>query len=144
MYLSLFIGVLVLVCSCSMCASSRDEPPEAARTEADPAPPVVPPPMAPNQVRVSATSIASQKEPRGDVLTVRIDTVAGYGAGTPPLAVGTEIDVQVPQHLIDQLEPAVLDAMRTPGRVSTFTLMHQPASALLDSDRTPWRAVVIQ
>ncbi|HMB89908.1 MAG TPA: hypothetical protein VKP65_03620 [Rhodothermales bacterium] len=103
------------------------------------------PAPAPGTAMVSALVKGCEEKDDSFLCTLLIEQVDGYGASTPPLPVGSEVDVAVPKSVLgeasDGSQAAALLAID--NRVAV-TLQHRQVLST-DGDTPPvWRVIAIQ
>ncbi len=104
------------------------------------------PSIAPGTAKATARVQGYEARDHHYVCTLEIEKVDEYGAGTPALPVGTEIDVVIPKALFgDDPDGAKASAMLAADRAVAVTLKYQTAATAGDaSPPPPWRALAIQ
>ncbi len=135
----LITGCCLLLAACF--SSKKDEQAEA------PAPAQTPTPssMAPGTVKAAALVLGHEEHEQHYLCRLKIQRVDSYGANTPPLPVGSEIEVIMPKTLFgDDPEGSVASEMLAPDHAVAVTLRHRLAPATEGPPPTPWRAVEIQ
>ncbi len=140
--LLLSIGLCLLGCASSTQKDAGDTDTTAAETMR----PRPSPSIAPGTAKVTALVQRYEAQDNHYVCTLKIEEVAAYGAGTPALPVGTEIDVVVSKALFkDDPDGSKAAAMLAIGHAVSITLKHLTAATAGEAPPAPsWRAVTIE
>ena len=107
---------------------------------------IPPPPKAqsPGTARISASLVQREEVTEGYRCLLEVDSVHGYGSGTPPLAPGTEIEVMFFSEMLDNVEfSSSADTLLAPGAFLHLTLKHAGMASLLGAQNSSWRVMSI-
>ena len=117
--LLLTLGLSLLLVGCA--SGTKNEAGEPSTDEGTTAPA-----LGPGSARVSATVIGYQEVQNAFLCTLNIQQVHRYGASTPPLPVGTEIEVLMHKRLFGE-DPDGTNAAAhlQAGKAMEVTLSHQ-------------------
>ncbi|MFB3131507.1 MAG: hypothetical protein ACE10K_03185 [Rhodothermales bacterium] len=103
--------------------------------------PLPPPALAPSNARVSAVVRSYRDADSAYVCILEIQEVQSYGAGTPPLPVGSEVEVFMRKILFGDDPDGTIAAERLQtGQTIDVTLRHQQAP---EGSAPSWEAVQI-
>ena len=102
--------------------------------------------IAPGTAEASARVQGYDTHDHHYVCSLQIKEVTEYGAGTPALPVGTEINVVIPKALFgDDPGGAKAAAMLATDQIIALTLKHQTAATAGDAPPSPrWRALALR
>ena len=136
--------VIILFCvlgaSLSACSASK----KRKQVQDDVEQPEPPPPVAPGTARVSLEILEVEETASGYQCAVKILGVDAYGAGTPPLPVGSEISVLVSHEVAANSEAAKTgNAFLASGMTTEMTLLHREAPRMPGVTLPPWRATQV-
>ena len=137
------LSLLLVGCVSSTQNKSTDTSAEGDTTAEGETMPPPPPALAPSNARVSAVVRSYQDADNAYVCTLEIQEVQRYGAGTPPLPVGSEVEVFMRKILFGDDPDGTIAAERLQtGQTIDVTLRHQQAPE--GSPSAPsWEAVQI-
>lgn len=111
----------------------------AASSQPAPSPRVT---LGPGMVRVSATIVSSEPQGSAHTCVVKIQKVHGYGASTPPLAVGNELKVSVKNAQVEMAgekgQKLLLD-----GSVVEVSIRYQQPMAAIQPPPPSWSVMEI-
>lgn len=113
----LLIGLGVQSCCSSRCSAPQQQEQKTVKTEIPPALPPAPVSLAPGTARIVAVPVSFDRQ----VCVLKVEKVLGYGMATPPVAVGSEIRLELkPEQEQQQLDQ--FDAAFKQQSVLTLTL----------------------
>ncbi|MBM3261857.1 MAG: hypothetical protein FJY97_00260 [candidate division Zixibacteria bacterium] len=119
-------------------ASAEDTMPRPASTIQTPsAPPASTLASAPGTFRARVTLLTTEETTDGFLVILRIDTVTGRGASTPPLAAGNEIRARI-EKSVDRAE-----TLGRAGLSAETTLRYQKLMTTVQPPPPSWQVVVI-
>jgi hypothetical protein len=135
--LLILMSFALLSSACSF--SKKEEPGEESMEKATP-----PPAPAPGTAMATALVTGCDEKDDSFRCTFLIEQVAGYGASTPPLPVGSEVEVAVPKSVFgEDADGSKAAAMLALNNVVTVTLRHRQVMST-DGDTPPvWRVIDI-
>ena len=125
-------GFLVLLLLLSNCASSTQNETSTAAPDSL----TTTTPMGPSSARLTATVVGYEAVDGGYHCTLRVGMVHAYGAGTPPLASGSEIVVLMRETFFGE----EMDAASYLRPDTSITLALQHARVPAGVDAPAWRA----
>ena len=141
MLLLLLISPCLLGCASSTQQDAGDTDTTAAGKTAS-QPPLS---TAPGTAHVSVTVLGYEERDYHYLSTLRIEHVEAYGAATPALPVGTEIDVVISKALFkDDPDGSKATALLAPDQPLALTLRHQKAAQVGDAPPPSWRAIALR
>ena len=141
----LLLLTLISLCLLGCASSTQKDAGDADTTAADKTPSRPPQAIAPGTANVSATVLGYEERDHHYLGTLRIEQVDAYGAGTPPLPVGTEIDVVISKALFQEdPDGSKAAAMLAPDQPIAVTLKHQKAAQTGDAPPASWRAIALR
>ena len=109
-----------------------------------PPPPSPPPPIAPGTAQITATILSAEETEAGFHCILRVEQVLRYGATTPPLPAGADIQALVASHVIESMAPETsMKSLIEPASMLKITLKHTGMGQMLGSTGPEWRVTTI-